>query len=264
MKKATAPPRPPLSRAPKSRLDVALVERGAVETRSKAQSLIMARRVLVNDQFVDKPGTPVAADDVLRVAELEHPWVGRGGMKLAHALREFAIDLRDKVCADVGASTGGFTDVMLQRGAQRVYAIDVGYGQLDSSLRNDPRVVNREKVNARYLTANDFDELVDFVSIDVSFISLKLILPAVATFLRGELVALIKPQFEVGKGDVGKGGIVRDEAKRDAAVQSVVAFARESGYDVKGVIASPITGMEGNVEFLMNAEFRRQNAEEGS
>lgn len=245
----------------KQRLDVALVERGLVETRSKAQSLIMARRVLVNDQLVDKAGATVSEDDQLRVAELEHPWVGRGGMKLAQALKEFAIDVRDKVCADIGASTGGFTDVMLKNGAAKVYAIDVGYGQLDASLRNDPRVMNREKVNARHLTAADFDEPIDFVSIDVSFISLKLILPAVATFLDGELVALIKPQFEVGKHDVGKGGIVRDEAKRAAVVEDVVAFARELGFEVKGVIESPIKGMEGNVEYLMNAERRMQSAE---
>lgn len=224
-----------------------------METRSKAQSLIMARRVLVNEQFVDKPGAQVAPDDELRIAELEHPWVGRGGMKLAHALREFGIDVTGRVCADVGASTGGFTDVMLKSGAKKVYAIDVGYGQLDQSLRNDPRVENREKVNARYLSAVDFDEAVEFVSVDVSFISLKLILPAIAKFLAGDLVALIKPQFEVGKRDVGKGGIVRDEEKRREAVESVVQFARENGFDVRGVIQSPVKGAEGNVEYLMHA-----------
>ena len=239
--------------ASKQRLDVALVERGLVETRSKAQSLIMARRVLVNDEFVDKAGAQVASDDVLRVAELEHPWVGRGGMKLAHALRHFSIDVRDKVCADVGASTGGFTDVLLKNGAKKVYAIDVGYGQLDQSLRNDPRVENREKTNARYLSAVDFDDSIEFGSIDVSFISLKLILPAIRKFLSGELVALIKPQFEVGKRDIGKGGIVRDEAKRAEAVDGVVAFARESGFDVIGVVESPVKGAEGNVEYLMYA-----------
>jgi 23S rRNA (cytidine1920-2'-O)/16S rRNA (cytidine1409-2'-O)-methyltransferase len=233
------------------RLDLALVERGLVESRSKAQSLVMARRVLVNGKYVDKPGTAVHADDKLAIAQLEHPWVGRGGMKLAHAIREFGIDVTGKTCADIGASTGGFTDVMLKSGARMVYAIDVGYGQLDASLRNDPRVVNCEKVNARYLAATDFPEPVDFVSIDVSFISLKLILPAVKSFLRGELVALIKPQFEVGKGEVGKGGIVRDEEKRRAAVDSVVSFARELGLDVKGVIESPVKGAEGNVEYLM-------------
>ena len=235
------------------RLDVVLVERGLVETRSKAQSLIMARRVLVNEQFVDKAGATVADDDEVRVAELEHPWVGRGGMKLAHAMKEFAIKVDGKVCADVGASTGGFTDVLLQNGASKVYAIDVGYGQIDVSLRNDPRVVNREKVNARWLQPENFDEPIEFVSIDVSFISLKLVLPAVAGFLCGELVALIKPQFEVGKHEVGKGGIVRDVAKRQAAVDSVVAFAGENGFAVKGVIESPVKGAEGNVEFLMYA-----------
>jgi 23S rRNA (cytidine1920-2'-O)/16S rRNA (cytidine1409-2'-O)-methyltransferase len=237
----------------KQRLDVALVERGLCDTRSKAQSLIMARRILVNGQHVDKAGANVADDDELRIEELEHPWVGRGGMKLAHALREFGISVEGKTCADIGASTGGFTDVMLKSGAKKVYAIDVGYGQLDASLRNDPRVVNREKVNARYLTAADFDDPIEFASIDVSFIPLKLILPAVATFLRGELVALIKPQFEVGKGEVGKGGIVRDETLRAAAVNAVVAFAREIDFHVKGVIESPIKGAEGNVEYLMHA-----------
>ena len=238
----------------RQRLDVALVERGQVETRSKAQSLVMARRVLVNDQIVDKAGAVVAEDDVIRVAELEHPWVGRGGMKLAHALRDFSIDVRGKVCVDVGASTGGFTDVLLKSGAAKVYAIDVGYGQLDASLRNDERVVNREKVNARYSSAVDFDEPIEFACVDVSFISLKLILPSVAKFLRGDLVALIKPQFEVGKRDVGKGGIVRDDAKRAAAVQGVVAFAVENGFEVCGVIDSPIKGAEGNVEYLMCAK----------
>jgi 23S rRNA (cytidine1920-2'-O)/16S rRNA (cytidine1409-2'-O)-methyltransferase len=211
----------------------------------------MARRVLVNGSYVDKPGANVTGDDELRVAELEHPWVGRGGMKLAHAIEQFGVSVEGKVCADIGASTGGFTDVMLEHRAKKVYAIDVGYGQLDASLRSDPRVVNREKVNARFLTAADFDETIEFVSIDVSFISLELILPAVKTFLEGEIVALIKPQFEVGKHDVGKGGIVRDEAKRAAAVERVAAFARENGFDIKGVIESPVKGAEGNVEYLM-------------
>lgn len=250
---ATAPKR--------DRLDVALVARGLVETRAKAQSLIMARRILVNERFVDKPGTSVRPDDALRVTELEHPWVGRGGIKLAHALQHFHLDVRGKTCVDVGASTGGFTDVLLKNGAARVYSIDVGYGQLDASLRSDPRVVNREKVNARFLEASDFAEPIGFVSIDVSFISLRLILPAVAKFLHGDLIALIKPQFEVGRSDVGKGGIVRDEAKRQAAVQSVVDFAREVGFEVEGVTESPVKGAEGNVEYLMHAECRTQNAE---
>jgi 23S rRNA (cytidine1920-2'-O)/16S rRNA (cytidine1409-2'-O)-methyltransferase len=239
----------------RQRLDVALVERGVVDTRSKAQSLVMARRILVNGKHVDKPGAAVKEDDQLTVEELEHPWVGRGGMKLAQAVKHYSLDLTNRICADVGASTGGFTDVMLKNGAEKVYAIDVGYGQLDQSLRTDPRVVNREKVNARYLDASAFEEPIDFVSIDVSFISLRLILPAVLRFLRpgGELVALIKPQFEVGKADLGKGGIVRNEAARAEVVEMIVTFARNLGFDVRGVIDSPIKGAEGNVEFLMYA-----------
>ena len=248
---ATAPKR--------ARLDVALVERGLVESRAKAQALIMARRVLVNGQIADKSGSNVAEEDDVRVSEPEHPWVSRGGIKLAHALEQFQIDVAGKVCADIGASTGGFTDVLLKNGAAKVYAIDVGYGQLDASLRSDPRVIVREKINARYLEAKDFEEPIAFVCIDVSFIPLKLILPAVATFLRGDLVALIKPQFEVGKGEVGKGGIVRDELKRSAAVEAVVSFAKESGFDVKGVIESPVKGAEGNVEYLLNAKFQISN-----
>jgi len=222
----------------------------------------MARRVLVNGAFVDKPGSNVREDDELRVAGLEHPWVGRGGMKLAHALERFHIDVKGRTCADIGASTGGFTDVLLKNGAAKVYAFDVGYGQLDPSLRNDPRVVVREKVNARFLEASDFEDPISFVSIDVSFISLKLILPAVAKFLRGDLIALIKPQFEVGRRDVGKGGIVRDTQKRDAAAQSVADFARGMGFDVRGVIESPVKGAEGNVEYLMNARCEVRGARE--
>lgn len=234
-----------------------MVERGLADTRSKAQSLIMARRVLVDGEFVDKAGTHVAPDSEVRISELEHPWVGRGGMKLAGALESFGLDVAGRVCADIGASTGGFTDVLLKHGAAKVYAIDVGYGQLDVSLRNDPRVVNREKVNARYLQPEDFAEPLDLVSIDVSFISLKLVLPAVAGFLRGDLLALIKPQFEVGRHDVGKGGIVRDEEKRRLAVEGVVDFARAS-FDVRGLIESPVRGAEGNVEYLMWAVARPQ------
>jgi 23S rRNA (cytidine1920-2'-O)/16S rRNA (cytidine1409-2'-O)-methyltransferase len=239
----------------RTRLDVALTERGLVETRSKAQALIMARRVTVNERCVDKPGTAIAADDELRVVELDHPWVGRGGIKLARAVEEFGIGLEGRTCLDIGASTGGFTDVMLKSGAARVYAVDVGYGQIDASLRNDPRVVNRERVNARYLTADDFEEPIDFVSIDVSFIPLKLILPPLVGILRagGELVALIKPQFEVGKADVGKGGIVRDVAKREAAVGAVKATLESLGFSVCGLIESPIKGAEGNVEYLAYA-----------
>ncbi|MGK2859840.1 MAG: TlyA family RNA methyltransferase [Thermoanaerobaculia bacterium] len=237
----------------KQRLDLALVERGLVENRSKAQALILARRIRVNGAYIDKAGAPVKDDDVLELVELEHPWVGRGGMKLAGAFVAFPIDVTDRVCADIGASTGGFTHVLLEQGAAKVHAIDVGHGQLDSSLRENPRVVNREKVNARYLDASDFDEPVRFVSIDVSFISLELILPAVMTFLApgGDVVALIKPQFEVGKGDVGKGGIVRDPEKREAAVEKVSGIARALGFEIRGLVESPIKGAEGNVEVLL-------------
>jgi 23S rRNA (cytidine1920-2'-O)/16S rRNA (cytidine1409-2'-O)-methyltransferase len=237
----------------KQRLDLALVERGLVETRSKAQSLIMARRILVNGLYVDKAGATVTSEDEVVLEALEHPWVGRGGMKLAHAVTHFGIDPAGKVCVDIGASTGGFTDVLLEHGATKVYAIDVGHGQLDVKLRNDPRVINREKTNARHLQPEDFEERIELVSIDVSFISLKHILPAVATFLDGDLLALIKPQFEVGRHEVGKGGIVRDEAQRAAVVASVTECARELGFDVKGVVDSPIKGAEGNVEYLMYA-----------
>ena len=238
----------------KQRLDLALVERGLATTRARAQSLIMTRRVTLNGMFADKAGSTVAAEDVVAVVELEHPWVGRGGMKLAGALEAFAISPDGLVCADIGASTGGFTDVLLQKGARKVHAIDVGYGQLDAKLRADERVVNREKCNARYLDASDFDEPIELVSIDVSFISLKLILPAVLEFIapRGRVVALIKPQFEVGKRDVGKGGIVRDDDARSAAVEGIVAFAKEIGFTVEGLVESPVRGAEGNVEFLVN------------
>lgn len=235
------------------RLDLVLVERGIVDSRTKAQSLIMARRVKVNGQFADKAGAQVLADDLVEITELEHPFVGRGGMKLAHAFKHFSLSVENKVCLDIGASTGGFTDVMLKQGARKVFAVDVGYGQLDQSLREDPRVVVREKTNARYLEPEDFDEPVDFISIDVSFISLELILPPARKILRpgGELVALIKPQFEVGKKDIGKGGIVRDTEKRDQVVERIRSFAASQGFAVAGVTDSPIKGMEGNVEFLM-------------
>ena len=228
-----------------------MTERGLVETRARAQSLIMARRVRVNQQHCDKPGTPVDLDDEIAIDELEHPFVGRGGMKLAAALTHWRIDLTGKTCLDVGASTGGFTDCMLQNHARVVYAIDVGHGQLDQKLRDDPRVIAREKVNARFLDPADFPDVPEFVSIDVSFISLTMILPAVRRVApAADVVALIKPQFEVGRGDVGRGGIVRDEEKRRAAVQRVVEFARELGWSPATPIESPVRGAEGNVEYL--------------
>ncbi|HEY0590984.1 MAG TPA: TlyA family RNA methyltransferase, partial [Thermoanaerobaculia bacterium] len=212
----------------------------------------------VEGAWVDKPGAAVSADDRITVDEPEHPWVGRGGMKLAGAIDHFGIDVAARVCADIGASTGGFTDVLLQRGAKLVYAIDVGHGQLDQKLRDDPRGVNREKTNARYLQRAEFDPLPSLAVIDVSFISLRLILPAVSRVLEdgADLVALVKPQFEVGKGDVGKGGIVRDEILRRAAIDSVARFAQDVGFELVGVIDSPIRGAEGNLEALLYARWR--------
>jgi 23S rRNA (cytidine1920-2'-O)/16S rRNA (cytidine1409-2'-O)-methyltransferase len=239
----------------KERLDVAMVERGLVVSRAKAQALIMARRVRVDGEVADKAGTAVGGDQSIEIVELEHPWVGRGGMKLDRALEHFAIDVSGLVCADIGASTGGFTDVLLTRGARRVYAIDVGYGQLDQKLREDPRVVVMERTNARYLEPEQLDDTIDFTAIDVSFISLEMILPAAVRIASPStgLVALIKPQFEAGRENVGKGGIVRDEAVRQAVVERVVDFTRAAGLVVEGVIESPIRGAEGNVEYLMHA-----------
>lgn len=243
--------------ARKRRLDSALVERDLVPTRSKAQALIMARRVRVNGEILDKAGAPVSDEDQLQVVELEHPWVGRGGMKLDRALEEFAIDVEGRTCADIGSSTGGFTDVLLARGARIVYAIDVGYGQLDQKLRDDPRVVVMERTNARYLQPGDTEPL-DFACIDVSFISLELIIPAVLELARDpfHLVTLIKPQFEAGRENVGKGGIVRDPSVRTEVVERIRAFSIERGLEVVGIIESPIRGAEGNLEYLMYATLR--------
>lgn len=215
----------------------------------------MARRIRVNGVMVDKAGASVSDDDQIEIIELDHPWVGRGGIKLAGALDHFAIDVAGLVCADIGSSTGGFTDVLLSRGAQRVYAIDVGYGQLDQKLRDDPRVVVMERTNARYLEPEDVEPL-DFVSIDVSFISLEMIIPVAVRLSRRSLrlVALIKPQFEAGRGNVGKGGIVRDQGVRDEIVARITTFTRAQGLEIVGVIESPIRGAEGNVEYLMYAQ----------
>lgn len=236
----------------KRRLDTELVARGLADTRSRAQALIMSRRVSVNDEIVAKAGFPVTSSDRISVAQPEHPWVGRGGIKLAHALEQWSIEPAGLVCADIGASTGGFTHVLLEKGASRVYAIDVGYGQLDIHLRNDARVTVMERLNARYLDEESLPERVSLISIDVSFISLRLILPAAVLIAsdRARIIALIKPQFEVGRENVGKGGIVRDEAARTSAVESILDSARGLGLVVRETTRSPITGAEGNVEYL--------------
>ncbi len=234
----------------KERLDKLLVARGLVGTRSKAQGVILAGEVLVDGVRVDKPGTavPLASNIELKTPL---PYVGRGGFKLAGALETFGLEVKGAICADVGACTGGFTDVLLQNGAARVYAIDVGYGQLDWSLRQDERVVVLERTNARYVDA--LDEPVDFVAIDVSFISLRLILPAVKQWLapRANIVALIKPQFEAGPKQVGRGGIVKDTAVHRAVLEELRQWFRESELAVLGLMASPVTGADGNVEFLV-------------
>lgn len=234
----------------KERLDITLVERGLVTTRAKARGMIMAREVRVNGEVVDKAGTAVGADDLIEVTN-PLPFASRGGYKLAGALADFGVDVSGRVCADVGACTGGFTDVLLQNGAAKVYAIDVGYGQLDWQLRQDVRVVVLERTNARYLES--LPEPVAFVCIDVSFISLKLILPVAQKWLSkaADVVALIKPQFEAGKGQVGKGGVVRDVEVRQQVLEDVLNWAETHGWTRHGLIESPIQGADGNVEYLV-------------
>jgi 23S rRNA (cytidine1920-2'-O)/16S rRNA (cytidine1409-2'-O)-methyltransferase len=237
----------------KSRLDRLLVDRGLVETREKAQALIMAGSVLVDGSKLDKPGH--AVDAGCRIELLEGVrYASRGGLKLEAALNQFKIDVAGKVCLDVGASTGGFTDCLLQRGAARVHSIDVGKGQLDWKLRNDPRVVVREGINARYLTRDDIGESVSLAVCDVSFISVTLILEAMTAALdaAGEMVILVKPQFEVGRGQVGKGGIVRDPALHQASCRKVLDAVRALGFETD-IMESPILGTEGNKEFLLYA-----------
>ncbi len=237
----------------KTRLDRLLVERGLAESREKAQALIMAGEVLLNGQKAAKPGQSVGEDAALEVLA-RPPYVGRGGFKLAAALREFAIDVSGQTCLDIGSSTGGFTDALLQAGAARVHAVDVGVGQLDWKLRTDPRVVVHEGINARELPFEEIGERVSLIVCDVSFISVTLILPALTPLLRdgGQMVILIKPQFEVGKGQVGKGGIVRDAALHRAACERVESSVKELGFQTS-IMDSPILGAEGNKEFLLHA-----------
>jgi 23S rRNA (cytidine1920-2'-O)/16S rRNA (cytidine1409-2'-O)-methyltransferase len=239
----------------RERIDKLLVAKGLADSRTKAQAMVMAGVVLVDEQRVDKPSDQFLADALIRIKDADNPaakYVGRGGLKLDAALREFHIDVHDFTCLDVGASTGGFTDCLLQHGATRVFAVDVGHNQIDWRLRNDPRVEVREGVNARYLRPEDFPTKFDLIVVDVSFISLTKILPALVPLLTsaGQLIALIKPQFEVGRGEVGSGGIVRDPAQRDRVVQEVTDFAATVGLMRRGLIESPIHGAEGNVEFL--------------
>ncbi len=236
--------------------DRALVAAGLAATRERAQAMIMAGQIFIGETRVEKAGTIISADAVLEVRGPRHPWVSRGGMKLAHGLDHFAISARGKTCLDIGSSTGGFTDVLLTNGAARVYAVDVGHGQLDWGLRNDDRVCVRERTNARRLSAEQIPDLIDLVVCDASFIGLQTILPTPLSLTapKADLIALIKPQFEVEKSDVGKGGVVRDPALHDASCDKIRTWldAMEN-WQVTGLTKSPITGPKGNIEFLIAA-----------
>ena len=244
---------PPGARPARLRADLALVEQGLAPSREKARALILAGEVLDGDRPITKAGDLVASNAALRLRSEPMPYVSRGGLKLAHALASFALDVTGRVAIDVGASTGGFSDCLLQAGAARIYAIDVGHGQLHWKLASDPRVISIDRTNIRSLSAGRVPEICNLAVIDVSFISLKLVLPLLPPLLApgSPLVALVKPQFEVGRGLVGKGGIVRDEAARADAVAGIVAAAQSFGFVVTGQTTSPITGGKGNVEFLL-------------
>lgn len=237
----------------KQRIDQLVVTKGLCESRQKAQQLIMAGEVFVNGQRVDKPGTNIDTEADIEIKGEVCPFVSRGGYKLDKAMKVFPITLNGCVCMDVGASTGGFTDCMLQNGAKKVYCIDVGYGQLAWKLRNDERVVNYERTNVRNLTKEQVPDDIDFISIDVSFISLKLVLPVLKNFMNENttLVALIKPQFEAGKGQVGKNGVVREKELHLSVINGILDFCRENELPVGGLDFSPVKGPKGNIEFLL-------------
>jgi 23S rRNA (cytidine1920-2'-O)/16S rRNA (cytidine1409-2'-O)-methyltransferase len=240
-------------KAPKIRIDQLLVERGLADSRTRAQALIMAGHVLLGDKRADKAGQQVAEDAEISVKGQDHPWVSRGGVKLAHALQVFGIDVTGMVAIDVGSSTGGFTDVLLSNGAAKVYAVDSGTNQLAWKLRQDGRVIVHEQTSARILTTEHIPETIDLIVCDASFISLAKVLERPLSFARngGQLVALIKPQFEAGRTEVGKGGVVRDEAVHARVCKEVQDWLESIGWAVKGLTESPITGPKGNVEFLV-------------
>ena len=236
----------------KQRLDLLMTERGLCDSRSRAQALIMSGAVFVDRQKCEKAGTPVADDAAVEVRGETCPFVSRGGLKLEKALREFGVDPTGFVCSDSGASTGGFTDCLLQKGAKKVFAIDVGYGQLAWALRTDPRVVCMERTNIRYVTPEDLGEPLDLSVVDVSFISLRLVLPAVQKLLKptGQVLCLIKPQFEAGKDKVGKKGVVREKSTHVEVLEQFLGLADELGFTVRNLTFSPVKGPEGNIEFL--------------
>ncbi len=235
------------------RLDIVLVENGLIRSRDRAKAMIMAGKVLVNDVRVDKPGAQVKPDARITVKEEDHPYVSRGGLKLEKALTHFPVSVQDKVCLDIGASTGGFTDCLLKFDAKKVYAVDVGYGQLDWSLRGDDRVVVIERTNIRNLTQDQVPAPVDMVVADTSFISLKTVIPSAEKFMHNQtqILALIKPQFEAGKENVGKGGVVKDPAVRAQVVDDIKSFFTARGYRVNGTVTSPILGPKGNEEYII-------------
>ena len=245
----------------KIRLDKLLVDRGIAPTLERARALILARAVKINESYLDKAGAPVPVDAEIHIKGEDNPYVSRGGLKLQEALKEFALNIEGLVALDVGASTGGFTDCLLQAGARKVYALDVGYGQLAWKLREDKRVVVIERTNVRYYDGADLDEQIDLATIDASFISLKIVLPAVIKFMGDEaqILALIKPQFEVAKEEVGKGGVVQDPAIHDRVVQDISEFCKSLNLEVEGTCASPILGPAGNKEFFILARKKEQN-----
>ncbi|WP_428909071.1 TlyA family RNA methyltransferase [Niallia sp. Krafla_26] len=251
----------------KERVDVLLVEQGLFETREKAKRAVMAGIVYSNEVRLDKPGEKIPADAILTIKGKTLPYVSRGGLKLEKALKEFDLDVKDKILLDIGSSTGGFTDCALQNGATMSYAVDVGYNQLAWKLRNDERVKVMERTNFRYVTPSDLNgPMPNFASIDVSFISLKLILPVLKTLLvpNSDVVALVKPQFEAGKEQVGKKGIIRDAKVHEEVVETIIDFSLETGFDVKNVSYSPITGGDGNIEFLLHLHWSgREDNEKG-
>lgn len=250
----------------KERLDVLLVSRGFFDSREKARRSIMAGVVFVNDNKEDKPGIKFATDSAIRIKENIHPYVSRGGLKLEKAIKTFGIVLNDMVAIDIGASTGGFTDCMLKNGAKKVFAIDVGYGQLAWELRNDERVVCMERTNIRYVKPEDLGVLADFSSIDVAFISLKKVIPVAINLTKedGELLCLIKPQFEAGREKVGKHGVVRDKKVHGDVIKDIIAFCLGAGLGVRGLDYSPIKGPEGNIEYLVYLSKKEGSNEEES
>ncbi len=250
--------------ANKERLDVLLVEKGLSESREKAKRAIMAGVVFVDNQKVDKAGTQVSTSSEIFLKTNLCPYVSRGGLKLEKALEYFGLQIEGYIAMDIGASTGGFTDCMLQKGAKKVYALDVGYGQLDWKLRNEPRVHNMEKINIRYVNKDDIKEPLDFITIDVSFISLTLVLPVAFELLKenGVLICLVKPQFEAGRQQVGKNGIVRDKKIHMEVIERITSFSHDQGFSIRGLTFSPVKGAKGNIEYLLFLSKNKETRDE--